>query len=41
MAEAFLNAPAGDRFEAVSAGLEPGVINSLVMEEIGIDISQN
>jgi arsenate reductase len=43
MAEAFLNALAGDRFEAHSAGLEPGVLNPLavaVMKEIGIDISQ-
>ena len=44
MAEAFLNFLAGDRFEAQSAGLEPGVINPLaveVMKEVGIDISQN
>jgi len=44
MAEAFLNALAGDRFEAQSAGLEPGVLNPLVVEvmkEIGIEISQN
>lgn len=44
MAEAFLNALAGDSFEAHSAGLEPGVLNPLaveVMKEIGIDISQN
>ena len=44
MAEAFLNFLAGDRFEAESAGLEPGVINPLaveVMKEVGIDISQN
>lgn len=43
MAEAFLNAVAGDRFEAHSAGLEPGVLNPLaveVMKEVGIDISQ-
>lgn len=42
MAEAFLNHLAGDRFEAVSAGLEPGTLNPLaveVMKEIGIDIS--
>ena len=42
MAEAFLNQLAGDRFEAQSAGLEPGVLNPLaveVMREAGIDIS--
>ncbi len=44
MAEAFLNAFAGDRFEAESAGLEPGRLNPIaveVMKEAGIDISQN
>lgn len=44
MAEAFLNQIAGDRFEARSAGLEPGVLNPLaveVMQELGIDISNN
>jgi arsenate reductase len=44
MAEAFLNLMAGDRFEAESAGLEPGTLNPLaveVMKEIGIDISGN
>jgi arsenate reductase (thioredoxin) len=44
IAEAFLNTLAGDRFEAMSAGLEPGTLNPLVVEvmkEIGIDISQN
>jgi len=44
MAEAFLKALAGDRFEAVSAGLEPGQLNPLaveVMQETGIDISKN
>jgi len=44
MAEAFLNNLAGDRFEAMSAGLEPGTLNPLavdVMKEVGIDISRN
>jgi arsenate reductase (thioredoxin) len=44
IAEAFLNALAGDRFEAMSAGLEPGTLNPLVvdvMKEEGIDISRN
>ncbi len=44
MAEAFLNKLAGDRFEATSAGLEPGTLNPLaveVMKEAGIDISGN
>ncbi len=44
MAEAFLNTLAGDRFQAESAGMEPGVLNPLaveVMKEVGIDISQN
>ena len=43
MAEAFLNAHYGDRFEAHSAGLEPGTLNPLVvraMKERGIDISR-
>jgi len=42
MAEAFLNTLGGDKFEAHSAGIEPGVLNPLVvrsMQEIGIDIS--
>ncbi|MHB8093113.1 MAG: arsenate reductase ArsC [Syntrophales bacterium] len=42
MAEAFLNHLAGDRFEAQSAGLEPGVLNPLaveIMREAGLDIS--
>lgn len=44
MSEAFLKHYAGDRFDAQSAGLEPGELNLLVvkaMAEIGIDISQN
>ena len=44
IAEAFLKQMAGDRFEVESAGLEPGELNPLaigVMQEIGIDISQN
>ncbi|MEI6049578.1 MAG: arsenate reductase ArsC [Bacteroidota bacterium] len=44
MAEALLKHIAGDRFEAESAGLEPGKLNPLaieVMQEIEIDISQN
>ena len=44
MSEAFLKHYAGDRFDAQSAGLEPGQLNPLVvdaMAEIGIDISQN
>jgi arsenate reductase len=43
IAEAFLRAFAGERFEAYSAGLEPSQINPLthkVMEEAGIDISK-
>lgn len=44
MAEAFLNKLGGDKFEAESAGLEPGNLNPLVveaMQEAGIDISKN
>lgn len=44
MAEAFLNKLGGDRFEAESAGLEPDVLNPIVvdvMREAGIDISKN
>lgn len=44
MAEAWLNVLHGDRFEAKSAGLERGSLNPLVvkvMDEVGIDISQN
>lgn len=43
MAEALLRYLAGDRFEAASAGLQPGTIHPLavqVMQEIGLDISQ-
>ena len=42
IAEELLRKMAGDRFEAASAGLEPGVINPLVVKalaEEGIDIS--
>ena len=42
MAEAWLNEICGDHFAAESAGLEPGTINSLVvdvMNEAGIDLS--
>jgi arsenate reductase len=42
MAEAFLNAAAGDRFIAESAGLEPGRLNPFVvaaMAELGFDLS--
>ena len=44
MAEAFLNQLCGNEFEAQSAGLEPGILNQVVvaaMREIGIDISSN
>jgi len=44
MAEAFINDICGGEFEAESAGLEPGTLNSIVvqaMQEIGIDISGN
>jgi arsenate reductase len=44
MAEAFLNQIGGNKFEAKSAGLEPGILNPIVVEamkEIGIDISKN
>jgi arsenate reductase len=43
MAEAFLRAYAGDRYEAYSAGLEPREIHPLtrkVMAEVGLDISR-
>jgi arsenate reductase len=42
MAEGMLRHLAGDRFEVVSAGLQPSTVNPLaiaVMREIGIDIS--
>jgi arsenate reductase len=42
MAAAWLNRLAGDRFEAESAGLEPGTLNPLVVDvlrEVGIDIT--
>lgn len=44
MAEAFMNTLGGGRFEAYSAGLEPGTLNPVaveVMKEAGIDISGN
>jgi arsenate reductase (thioredoxin) len=44
MAEAWLKALYGDRFDVKSAGIEPGTLNPLVirvMAETGIDISGN
>ena len=44
MAEAFLNQLGKDKFKAESAGLEPGILNPVVVEamkETGIDISGN
>jgi arsenate reductase len=44
MAEGYLRYLAGDRFEATSAGLEPGVVNPKaiqVMQEDGVDISSH
>lgn len=44
MAEALIKHIGGDRFEAESAGFEPGTLNPIVIEalkEIGIDISKN
>jgi arsenate reductase len=44
IAEAYLNSLGGDRFEAQSSGLEPGVLNPYavkVMGEVGLDISNN
>ena len=43
MAEGYLRHAAGDRFDALSAGIEPKGLNPLaveVMREIGIDISR-
>ncbi len=42
MAEAFLNGMGGDRYEAESAGIEPGKLNPVVVEvmrEAGIDLA--
>ena len=42
MAEAFLRQYASERYEAYSAGLEPGQVHPLtirVMEEVGVDMS--
>jgi arsenate reductase len=44
MAEAWFNKVCRDGWEAKSAGLEPGVLNPIVikaMHEVGIDISRN
>ena len=44
MAEAFVNHLYGNRFEAQSAGIEPGKLNPVVaqtMAEIGLDVSQH
>lgn len=44
MAEGYLRHLAGDRFEVVSAGLEPSVVNPKairVMQEDGVDISSH
>lgn len=44
MAEAFLNHHCGHRFEAHSAGIEPGRLNPVVVEamrELGFDLSAN
>jgi arsenate reductase len=43
MAEALLNHIAGEKFQAESAGLEPGILNPLAvaaMRDIGIDIAE-
>ncbi len=44
MAEAWMRLLYGEEFHAESAGLEPGVLNPLVVEamaEVGLDISSN
>lgn len=44
MAEAFLKIYGKDKFDVESAGIEPGILNPLVVEamlELGIDISKN
>ena len=44
MAEAFLKQLGGEEFEVESAGMEPGILNAIVIEvmrEIDIDISKN
>lgn len=44
MAEAFLKQLGGEEFEVESAGMEPGILNAVVIEvmrEIDIDISKN
>mgnify|MGYP000134070435 CR=1 FL=1 len=44
MAETFLNKLGKEKFEATSAGIEPGTLNPIVvqaMKESGIDISNN
>lgn len=44
MAEAFINSKYPEKYEADSAGIEPGKLNQLVVEsmkEKGIDISEN
>ncbi len=44
MAERFVREFCGDRWEAISAGLEPGTLNPIVqqaMAEVGIDVSDH